>query len=375
MKLEAISEINGNQFTSMAEFNLLDASGNLLPRTGWAVGADSFEPGTPAANAVDGNTTTIWHTAWSASVAPLPHAFTVDLGVNTPIGGFKYLPRQDSSPNGQILGYNFYTSLDGVTWTKVANGSFSADKTEKRVTIVSIANHNPVLTTVANQTGVVGTPLSVALSATDVDGDTIAYAASGLPTGLTINTTNGLISGTPTTAGTYTVGVAVSDGKGGTASQSFTWTVTATASVPAGRYVKLEAISEINGNQFTSMADFNLFSPSGATLARTNWVASVDSFEPGTPAANAIDASTSSIWHTTWSASIAPLPHALTVDLGTSMQIGGFTYLPRQDGSVNGQIKGYNFYTSTDGVNWTLASHGTLSTADVTLKKVTIATQ
>ncbi len=41
--------------------------------------------------------------------------------------------------------------------------------------------------------------------------DTLTFSASGLPPGLTIST-GGLISGAPTTAGTYPVSISVFDG-------------------------------------------------------------------------------------------------------------------------------------------------------------------
>jgi F5/8 type C domain/Carbohydrate binding module (family 6) len=47
------------------------------------------------------------------------------------------------------------------------------------------------------------------------------------------------------------------------------------------------------------------------------------------------------------------LPHLLTIDLGKSHRIRGFTYLPRQDGNPNGNIERYRFETSSDGTNWT----------------------
>ena len=46
------------------------------------------------------------------------------------------------------------------------------------------------------------------------------------------------------------------------------------------------------------------------------------------------------------------MPHELQIDLGALYAIAGFQYLPRQDTCVNGDIKGYNFFVSTDGVNW-----------------------
>ncbi|MGF1427006.1 putative Ig domain-containing protein [Kitasatospora sp. LaBMicrA B282] len=92
---------------------------------------------------------------------------------------------------------------------------------------------NPVSTgntvTVANpgkQTGTAGTAASLQISATDsASGQTLSYAASGLPAGLSINAATGLISGTPTTAGTANVTVTATDSTGASGSTTFGWTV------------------------------------------------------------------------------------------------------------------------------------------------------
>jgi len=70
----------------------------------------------------------------------------------------------------------------------------------------------PVLSNPGNQSGLVGTAVSLQLSATDPNGDTLGYGASGLPVGLSIDPATGLISGTPTAPGVYNVVVAASDG-------------------------------------------------------------------------------------------------------------------------------------------------------------------
>jgi alpha-L-fucosidase len=93
-----------------------------------------------------------------------------------------------------------------------------------------------------------------------------------------------------------------------------------------------------------------------AGLAPTGWkVVDVDSQEAGetnNAAANAIDGIPSTIWQTRPGAGLA-LSHHITVDMGRSSRIRGFTYLPRQDGSLEGVVEFYRFETSADGVHWT----------------------
>src|SRR6202044_3843696 len=76
------------------------------------------------------------------------------------------------------------------------------------------------------QTGTVGTAASLQIKATDsASGQTLTYSATALPAGLSISSATGLISGTPTTAGTSSVTVTVTDGTGAKGTASFTWTV------------------------------------------------------------------------------------------------------------------------------------------------------
>jgi hypothetical protein len=136
VRLEADSEINGNRYTSMAEFNLLDASGAVMSRTGWTATADSSElvgENAPPSNAIDGDSTTYWHTQWQDATPPPPHTFTVNLGGMRTVTGFKYMPRTDGYPNGTILAWRFFTSVDGSVWNLVAQGTFAKNTTEKTV--------------------------------------------------------------------------------------------------------------------------------------------------------------------------------------------------------------------------------------------------
>ncbi len=91
-------------------------------------------------------------------------------------------------------------------------------------------------------------------------------------------------------------------------------------------------------------------------LSPTGWkVVAVDSQETAgadNSATRAIDGDSSTFWHTRWNEDLT-LPHFITVDMGKPHRIGGFTYLPRQDGNSNGTVENYCFETSMDGTDWT----------------------
>ncbi len=74
------------------------------------------------------------------------------------------------------------------------------------------------------QVGTVGTAGSLTISASDSGGAALTFTATGLPTGKSISAA-GVISGTPTTAGTFSTTVTATDTTGASGSTSFTWTI------------------------------------------------------------------------------------------------------------------------------------------------------
>jgi serine protease len=115
-----------------------------------------------------------------------------------------------------------------TTWGN--DGSGGAGACEGSHAIVTNGGGSGNTVTVANpgnQSGTVGTAVSLQVSATDsASGQTLAYTASGLPAGLSISS-SGLISGTPASAATYSVTVTATDTTGAAGTASFTWTVAA----------------------------------------------------------------------------------------------------------------------------------------------------
>ncbi len=108
------------------------------------------------------------------------------------------------------------------------------------------------VTNPGNQTGTVGTAASLQVHASDsASGQTLTYSATGLPAGLSINSSTGLISGTPTTAGTSNVTVKATDGTGASGSAAFTWTINSSGG-GGGKQCTTTATSDISADCYAS---------------------------------------------------------------------------------------------------------------------------
>lgn len=126
----------------------------LIPHTSLSVAGFSSQQNArdnAASNAVDGNSTTMWHTLWNGcDKAPY---ITIKLNEVTSISQLAYIPRQDSNNNGNITSYNIYTSLDGVNFTKVATGSWENNKLTKNVSFSKVDTQYVKLEVVSGRGG------------------------------------------------------------------------------------------------------------------------------------------------------------------------------------------------------------------------------
>lgn len=86
----------------------------------------------------------------------------------------------------------------------------------------------PVITSATTASGTTGSAFSYQITATNSPS---SYGATGLPSGLSLNTASGLISGTPTASGTSTVGLSATN-SGGTGNANLTLTISSAPPAP-----------------------------------------------------------------------------------------------------------------------------------------------
>ncbi|GAA1558958.1 discoidin domain-containing protein [Streptomyces globosus] len=246
--------------------NALEPAAPVLDRAGWTAAASDEETAGEngrAANVLDGNAATIWHSRWSGTPAPLPHGITVDMHRTAVVSGLVYRPRGDGG-NGRVGEYAVSLSADGRDW---------------------------------------GSPVATGTLADDGGAKTLGFAPQG------------------------------------------------------ARFVRLTALTEAGGRgPWTSAAEIDLLGDPGTPAAtvdlpRTGWTAAASDEETAGEngrAANVLDGEASTIWHSRWSGTPAPLPHSITVDMHRTADVSALVYQPRQDYG-NGRAGAYTVTTSTDG--------------------------
>ncbi|GAB5457604.1 MAG: hypothetical protein Hens3KO_06340 [Henriciella sp.] len=131
------------------------------------------------------------------------------------------------------------TSTVTITATDAVNGTPVSTSFDWTVSAPPTNDPWSWTNTIADQSGDAGASVSLDMEAlgADPEGDVVTFEASDLPVGLEIDAITGVIFGTPSTAGTYTVTVTATDVENGTpVSTSFDWTVnsaTPTSNLPA----------------------------------------------------------------------------------------------------------------------------------------------
>jgi hypothetical protein len=244
--------------------------------------ASSLENSTfPASDATDGNPSTRWSSAFSD-----PQWLEVDLGSVQTI--CQVALHWEAA---YATAFQIQVSNDNSTWTTIYSTTTGTGGTQtlnvsgsgRYIRLYGTARATPygyslfefqvfgpasssgntvTVTNPGSQSSTVSTVASLQISASDsASGQTLNYTAAGLPAGLSINSSSGLISGTPTATGTSNVTVTATDTTGAKGSASFSWTVNAsgsgeppasfwgnTSAIPAATHVlEVSVVNQTNG--------------------------------------------------------------------------------------------------------------------------------
>ena len=134
------------------------------------------------------------------------------------------------SPKGAAVA----AALCGSTWTPPAPPPAPAPApTPAPAPVVT-------LTRPAAQATRVGQSVRLALHATDSAGQALTYRATGLPAGLSVASTTGVITGSPRRAGKATATITVTDTSGSTAQAAVAWTVAGRPTITGGLSVNAQ---------------------------------------------------------------------------------------------------------------------------------------
>jgi large repetitive protein len=216
-----ITASDGNGGTANSAFTLTVANTNdaptvtvpLTPQTATEDSPFTLDISSNFADPDNGDTLTFSATA-------LPDGLTFDNATGTISG----------SPTNAAVGTKnvTVTANDGKGGT--VNGTFA-------LTVTNTNDDPNVKMAIGDRTAIEDTPFSLNISGNfaDIDlGDSLAFSAAGLPEGVEINSNTGVISGSAKNngVGTHSITVVVDDGDGGTASDTFTLTITNTNDAP-----------------------------------------------------------------------------------------------------------------------------------------------
>ena len=215
----------------------------------------------------------------------------------TIVAGHEYAETvTDQNPAGGWTDSSGEENADKCAWLRTgpgpnanvtfSTGTFAMSGTWSNDTAACALSH-PVVTPGAGavtvtdpgpRTAVAGVPTTLQLRGTDTAGLALTWSATGLPPGLSLEPATGLVSGTPTLAGSYATTVTATDPAGGAGSTGFVWTV-APAGSCAGTGQKLRNPGFETGTAAPWTASAAVVDGSATQPARTGqWKAWLDGY-------------------------------------------------------------------------------------------------
>jgi hypothetical protein len=252
------SETQGGQTFTGIQVTVADGAGGFDTET-WSVTVDETNevpvisnPSVPGAS--EGQPFTVDFDATDADIPAQTLTFSLigapaGMTINATTGVISWTPSE--TQGGQTFNFTVRVTDD-----------FAPPASADRAVSVTVTETNqaPVLGAIGNQSGQVNTLITFTATATDSDipAQNLTFSlANNPPAGASINPTTGVFTWTPTTTGSFTFDVVVSDDFDPAASDAETITIQVTSSVPA----------LLGGAPVDLVGRF--FSPNGSALVRT----------------------------------------------------------------------------------------------------------
>ena len=326
VQLRALSEITGGPYISMAELNLVAGS------TTATLASVALNPTTVTAGSTSQGTVTL------SAAAPSSGAVITLSSSNTAAAT---LPASVSVASG-ATSVTFTVSTGSVSTP--ASSTISASYSGLTVTASLTVNPAPMVSSLAvNPSSVVGGNSAlgtVMLSSAAPASGAVVSLTSNNPAAASVPANVSIAGGTSTAS--FTVS---------TSTVAKTTTVMSSASYGGATATAMLSVQAVGTNTAIPQSGWSLLSVDSQETVCGNYAA-VRSF----------DGNATTFWHTQFCPTTPGTPHDIQINLGTTYNISGFTYLPRQDGCSHGWISQYQFYVSADGVNWgNPVSSGTLN--------------
>lgn len=196
-----------------------------------------------------------------------------------------------------------------------------------------VVTNRVTVTSPGNQTSTINVAISpLTIVATDSDAtQSLTFSATGLPTGIVISA-SGVITGTPTVAGSYSVTVTATDGTGASGSAGFTWNVsvpvtnTVTVANPGTQSTIEGALTSLTLTATDSNPAITSFTWAAAGLPPGLVMSSSSGTISGTP--NAIGTFSVSVSATDSTGSVGTANFSWQITNPNIMPHGAFTTLP-----------------------------------------------
>ncbi len=130
-----ISGVTREDVSATITVTVVENHYQLIPQSTVTASATSVYAGSaegPAANVLDGNINTIWHTNYNP-MDTLPQSLTVTFSEATSVGKYVYTPRQVGT-NGMVTQYELYATKEDGTSVLVTSGTWDVDTSDKIIT-------------------------------------------------------------------------------------------------------------------------------------------------------------------------------------------------------------------------------------------------